>query len=84
MQDKIMRPTVAQNRIRPRSPIVATARVGPRNIEHTQCAIDEDVETKNHAEIQVEKQGERIDALIIKCACGEEIRVSCNYTNVEE
>jgi hypothetical protein len=52
---------------RKRRPVGPRVRVGP----NTLC--------ENEPEIRVNKQGNRIESIVIACSCGEEITVICGY-----
>ncbi len=65
-------------RIRPVGP---RARIGqlrsmpPNNSNSDMC--------RGEPEVRVNKQGNRIESIVISCACGEEITVICGYDQPE-
>lgn len=67
MQDKLTQSTVIGNRDHVARAVGSTVRVGPREQERAQ------------PEIHVQKQGERIAAIVITCSCGEQVTIICDY-----
>ncbi|OYP35215.1 hypothetical protein [Rhodopirellula sp. MGV] len=77
MEDKLTVGTQAR-RVRavgPRARLGGTAQLHSPNANGNGC--------RSEPEVRVMKQGNRIESIIISCACGEEITVICGYDQPE-